>query len=74
MHNTALGTRSYSATQKFTPLYVSVGADVGQGRGVDRKHDILVLVKPTLFLLFSVNEEEAADQDWRCLCVTNLGI
>ena len=44
------------------------------GETVDRKQDILMLLKPVLFLPSPLNEEEAADQDWRCLCVTSLGI
>ena len=44
------------------------------GEAVDRKHDILMLLKPVLFLPSPLNEEEAADQDWRYLCVTSLGI
>ena len=37
------------------------------GETVDRKQDILMLLKPVLFLPSPLNEEEAADQDWRCL-------
>lgn len=42
MDETALGTCSYSSAQKFYPVHT--GADVGQGKGVDRKRDIVVLV------------------------------
>lgn len=60
MHTTAPGTWSSSFAQKFHPLHV--GADVGQGKGVDRKRDILVFIGSILFLLLPVNEEEATDR------------
>lgn len=72
MHSTALGTRSYSWAQKFHSL--RVGADLGQGKGVDRKHDIFVFIRSALFLLLPINEEEATDRGLGCLCVTSLEI
>lgn len=60
MHPAAPGTWRSSFAQKFHPLHV--GADVGQGKGVDRKHDILVFIGSVWFLLLPVNEEEATDR------------
>ena len=38
-----------------------------QGEGVYRKHGILVLIRPVLFQLLPVNEEEAADRFGMCM-------
>lgn len=59
---------------KCCPLFMEHRSRCGEGRGVDRKRDILMLVRPTLFLRLPINEEEAADRDWGCLCMTSLKI
>lgn len=75
MHSIVLEACSYSCEKNFCPLCVIIVADVGQGRGVDRKHDdILLPVGSVMSLTFLINEKEAAERDWPCLCVTSLAI
>lgn len=73
MHHAALGTCYYSSSvQKFCSS-CEHRCRSGQGRGVDRKHD-LVRVRPTLFLLFPINVEEAAHRNQGCLCMSSLEV